>query len=204
MIISSVVCSAINRRNIQQRIMACMGISDFVLPFMRLTGFLWIPSSHPGSFGNEITCDVQGFLIVTTFIATTAYNAVLALYYLLIIRFNWQPSRLKSIEKWLYIVPLLIGLFFASLAVGFNVVNPPGNVHITNVCTVQVRYLDFYLDYDETNEEISNIIISVLWIIFPTTYLLIIVFNIICIITVYFHVRKTEMRSMKASLRNTL
>ena len=92
MIILSVFRSKTNRKNVQQKLMGFMSISDFLLPFLRLTGFLWIPSDHGLTYlGNDITCTIQGFLITTTFATTVGYNGCLAIYYLLIIKYNWKP-----------------------------------------------------------------------------------------------------------------
>ncbi|GFH44798.1 hypothetical protein CTEN210_01272 [Chaetoceros tenuissimus] len=199
MIILSVFRSKTNRKNVQQKLMGFMSISDFILPFLRLTGFLWIPSDHGLTYlGNDITCTIQGFLITTTFATTVGYNGCLAIYYLLIIKYNWKPRRIAGIEKWFYFAPPLNGLFWGLLAVAFNVENAPENYYATNFCTVQYD-LDFSKSDgpDDKAYKFQTRVITVLWALFAIMYLSIILLNIICIVTIYKHVKKTEMRSMR-------
>ncbi|GFH44737.1 hypothetical protein CTEN210_01211 [Chaetoceros tenuissimus] len=199
MIILSVFRSKTNSKNVQQKLMGFMSVSDFLLPFLRLTGFLWIPSDHGLTYlGNDITCTIQGFLITTTFATTVGYNGCLAIYYLLIIKYNWKPRRMAGIEKWLYFAPPLNGLFWGLLAVAFNVVNAPENYYAANFCSVKYD-LDFSKSDgpDDSAHKFQNRVITVLWPLFAIMYLSIILLNIICIVTIYKHVKKTEMKSMR-------
>lgn len=111
--------------------------------------------------------------------------------------FNFH-RRIAGIEKWFYFVPPLNGIFWGILAVGFNVENAPENYYASNFCTVQ-----YDLDFSKSNGpddkayKFQTRVVTVLWALFATMYLSIIVLNIVCIVTIYKHVKKTEIRSMR-------
>lgn len=201
MIMSSVFRSKKNRENVQQLVLGYMSICDFILAFLRLTGNLWLPSrAGPRHYGNEVLCDITGFLNITVFTGTVGYNGALALYYLLVIRYNWKQIRLEKIFKpYILLAPIINGIFWAALAVIWpDVVTISNGSKALGYCSVGV---DPERQGDPDYEFTENVV-GALWKSFPVMYSSIIVFNIICIIIVYQYVKKVDMNAARISMRN--
>lgn len=179
MIITSVLRSKQNRGNVQQRIIAGMSVCDLVCALVQLTGPLWFPGNDktPG-LGNDISCSIGGFILVTVQFATILYNDSLALYYLLIIKFNCSERRLKFLEKWFFhSIPIVWGFIISILAAATHGLNVwPG---WSSSCGVK---------YDKDEENSYN----ALYITCILTGLIALLFNITCLIMVYVHVRREE------------
>lgn len=113
------------------------------------------------------------------------------------------PRRIAGIEKWFYFAPPLNGIFWGLLAVAFNVENAPENYYATNFCTVQ-----YDLDFSKSNGpddkayKFQTRVVTVLWALFATMYLSIILLNIVCIRKIYNYVKETEMKSMRWQTAN--
>jgi len=56
--------------------------------------------------GTVGTCDVSGFIATIGVYGTPLYNCTLTTYFLIQIKYNWNISRIKHVEKWFHIVPL--------------------------------------------------------------------------------------------------
>jgi len=88
-----------------------LGLSTWPIP--RDSGVLW-------AVGNERTCSLQGFF--TQFGVTSSfYNASLAIYFLLVIKYGWKESRIRRIEPFLHALPLLWGFGTAATGLGMGV-----------------------------------------------------------------------------------
>jgi hypothetical protein len=73
-----------------------------------------------GASGNHGTCAASGFL--TQFIVSSPlYNATLAFYYLLMVRYNWKERDLVKIEPIIHGIPLCFGLGTAIAAAVLDV-----------------------------------------------------------------------------------
>ncbi|GFH54812.1 hypothetical protein CTEN210_11288 [Chaetoceros tenuissimus] len=197
MIISSVYRSFNNRRSMQQIILALMSIADFTLAFCRLTGFLWVPpheAATAGYFGNQTSCIIQGFILEVAFSASVGYNLALALYYLLVVKHSWKPKRLDTIKYWLYVLPVCNGFVWAILGVSLNLIHGPQGKYVEDICYVhQDRYAD-----EKDKKTFNNA--TIVWVCFATMYFVAIVCNIVCIIIVYRHVKRTERSSRRYSI----
>mmetsp|Transcript_35898 Transcript_35898/g.78650 ORF Transcript_35898/g.78650 Transcript_35898/m.78650 type:complete len:776 (+) Transcript_35898:89-2416(+) len=65
-----------------------------------------------GSRGNAASCTAQGFFIQLG--TTSAYiNCSLSIYYLLVIKYSWSERQMDKVKRWLFILPIIVGLGFA-------------------------------------------------------------------------------------------
>jgi hypothetical protein len=102
-----------------------MSICDFNTSFWYFLSTWPIPRGTANVFapsGTTASCTAQGFFIQFG-IATPLYNAALALYYLLIIRYQWKEKRMKKAEKYLHSVPLLWASGTSLAALGLTLLN---------------------------------------------------------------------------------
>jgi len=58
----------------------------------------------PMHFGNDTTCQLQGFLVQFGLQSSVGVDSVLSLTYLLMIRAQWKEEQLRKLEKWIHIV----------------------------------------------------------------------------------------------------
>jgi hypothetical protein len=72
--------------------------------------------SGPLAKGNIASCNFQGFLLQLA-VGAPLYNCSLALYYLLVIRFNWTNDQLVKIERYVhsFILAFMVGTSIAGL-----------------------------------------------------------------------------------------
>ena len=68
--------------------------------------------------GSDLTCKLQGFMIQLGF-TSTFYNFALALYFLLVICFNWKESQFKKYQRRIHVLLTLLGLGLAAGAIPF-------------------------------------------------------------------------------------
>ena len=69
-----------------------------------------VPSSIdvPGAAGNNTTCTIQGLMILLFAAASVFYNVELAIFYLLIVRYDYSDDSLRKLEPWFLVMPLLL------------------------------------------------------------------------------------------------
>ena len=89
-----------------------------------VTAFAWVFATGPidedqashveGAIGNERTCMAQAFFIQLGF-TSIFFNVSLALYYVLVIAYDWREFHLKQIRKYLLSLPVIVGF---GLAIG--------------------------------------------------------------------------------------
>jgi hypothetical protein len=121
-IIYDVLKNPIKRKKPYHRIVLGMSVIDCFSSF-----FLYFLSSWPEprgyhvyAYGNDATCDAQGFLGNIGIIGVPLYNCSLATFYLLVLKYEWTDGRMRRIEKWFHIIPWLISLSFSCVALAFN------------------------------------------------------------------------------------
>lgn len=118
---SSIIYYVLTRRRkgntvfLYHRIMLGMSCSDLVASIVYFLGTWLVPRGTEGRYGpvylasgNERTCDVSGFLVQFA-VCSPIYNGMLALYYLLLVRFKWTEQRLHKIEPLFHTVPICFG-----------------------------------------------------------------------------------------------
>ena len=108
--------NAEKRSKPKDRIVLSMSICDFLFCFFGpVLGLLMIPSDAlPGALGNQITCNIQGFIYMSSGGASSSYNVSLAINYLLLVKYGWSDERLKKAEPFLHLYPLLHGMMYIS------------------------------------------------------------------------------------------
>jgi hypothetical protein len=183
MIISSVLRSKQNRENVQQRILFCMSILDFLVALFKITGKLWTPETYLASgVGNQTSCRVSGFMNIFFPWASAIYNCSLATYYLLVIKCNWGPRRIKEIEKYLHIIPLTAGLSFAMAAAFVDAINPHAGVH----CALIPNFQKSPEHWKGALRVLAATSIGLI---------IIMVYNFLSMVVIYNHVRRVERKS---------
>ncbi|KAL7530998.1 hypothetical protein ACHAXR_003793 [Thalassiosira sp. AJA248-18] len=108
------------------RILLAMSIGDWVLSFSSFFLTTWpIPWWEEGVFankGNMATCQAQGFFVQLSALSSL-YNAYLATYYVLIVRYNWKEPDIKKFEYGAHIFTFLFSLGTAIAAVPLTLYN---------------------------------------------------------------------------------
>mmetsp|Transcript_37907 Transcript_37907/g.56733 ORF Transcript_37907/g.56733 Transcript_37907/m.56733 type:complete len:337 (+) Transcript_37907:360-1370(+) len=104
------------RLKLVNRIILGLSISDVVFSFAVAFLSTWpVPSNTAsnlvfGAAGNRATCRAQGFVDQWSGRSSYVYNAVLSIYYVLVVRFGIKEAMLKRWEWLMHLPPLLVGL----------------------------------------------------------------------------------------------
>jgi hypothetical protein len=113
----------------RHRLLAGMSVCDI------LSSSAWFLTSWPvpedtpfglWNVGNQQTCTAQGFFTHLA-IGTVIYNACLALYYLLVIRYGWKNKYIaKRIEPWMHFIAVGFALSTGVVGLALDLFNPFG------------------------------------------------------------------------------
>ena len=118
MIISQVTRSKINRSMPQQRIMLGSTIASLISSIVYMFNDLFFPGQLliPSS-GTTTTkpCTASAFLLQLGSSIGVIYHASLQLQYVLVIKYGWRESRIRKLEPYLHLVPIVFG-FGTSIA----------------------------------------------------------------------------------------
>ena len=88
-----------------------------------------IPEGTPGVYaavGTTGTCTAQGFFGEVGNVTTPTYNCMLCIYYMLIIRSGWSETKIRKIEPFLHVIPLVVGLTMGIAGLPLTLYNPSG------------------------------------------------------------------------------
>lgn len=77
------------------------------------------------AFGNSMTCNMQGFFI-QIYIVSSFYSVSLAIYYTVVLRYDWSEERVRRLEPYLHSVPLLWGVGTGIIGISLKLYNPAG------------------------------------------------------------------------------
>eukprot|EP00934_Nitzschia_sp_Nitz4_P007775 Nitzschia sp. Nitz4//scaffold55_size114948//6166//7777//NITZ4_003880-RA/size114948-exonerate_est2genome-gene-0.139-mRNA-1//-1//CDS//3329554467//7765//frame0 len=157
-------------------------------------------SGMPMAVGNQATCNFQGFLLQLA-IGAPLYNCSLALYYLLVIRYNWTNQQLAKIEIYVHASIIIF-------SVGTSIVGLPLTMYnqVTSVCWVIGSPPDCGHSSTITSDEECDrgdwawifgvaLFYGPLWVC--------VLLTVIAMCVIYFHVRATFQRSEQWTQRNT-
>mmetsp|Transcript_973 Transcript_973/g.1918 ORF Transcript_973/g.1918 Transcript_973/m.1918 type:complete len:358 (-) Transcript_973:128-1201(-) len=131
-ILTQILRNSSNRKTLQQQIVLCMSIldvvavasiisSDFMYPkdlprYYLIGGEVFLVSSK-FAMGNDVTHYINTFLMQLGLCAIL-YNAFLATYYLLSIKYHWSDERIKAIAPYIHMTVLVIG--FGNAILGYT------------------------------------------------------------------------------------
>ena len=110
------------------RIMVALSTSDIIYSF-----FTWLLTSWPFPKGSQmfargsvVFCDVAGFFHLMSIQSTPLLKCSLATYFLVQLKYNWVDSRIKALEKWLLVLPWIVGLIPGIVGLATKTLGPYG------------------------------------------------------------------------------
>ena len=112
------------------RIMAFMSAFDIISSIFIALGTIMMPSDSVFKYagpllGNQVTCQIQDWLILFGLSGSTSLNACLTWYFVCSIVFKMKASHIrKYIEPIMYIYTLIIALFVPSFFLSKDLLNP--------------------------------------------------------------------------------
>jgi hypothetical protein len=139
-IIQDIFKDATRRKPTRNRIMLLMSSCDFLTVFFSaIIGPAMVPkrTGVPGAVGNQLSCDVQGFLVYAAAAASGLYNVSLALCYLLIVRYEYSEEKLRTLQPYFLHIPPVASLLITIPGLPFGSYNFDG----TYQCYIQVSPL---------------------------------------------------------------
>lgn len=107
------------------RILLGMCVSDIISSICTVLGRLPAPPDvkYNAGLGNEALCSAQGFFYQTV-LTTVAYNSGLAIYFLLVVRYDWKERQIIKVERWIHVFAIALFLVSASVLAGLKLFNP--------------------------------------------------------------------------------
>jgi MFS family permease len=121
------------------RLMAFMSFFDIVSSIFIALGTIMLPSDTIYKFagpilGNDITCQIQGWLIVFGLVGATSLYASLAWYFVLKISFKLDANTVRRwIEPVMYCYTLILAIFVPTFYLYKNIFHP---TPYESVCTI--------------------------------------------------------------------
>ena len=129
-IIQHICRSEKRRRRVFHRLLCAMTIMDLVLSFNMFLTTWPIPSGRtmsPYAAGTDQTCRAVGFFVQGSLLSSAIYNAALTTYYFTTVRLGWPDSKIRlNLERWLHLIPLVIGWTSAVVGILLNLYGPTG------------------------------------------------------------------------------
>mmetsp|Transcript_26905 Transcript_26905/g.58834 ORF Transcript_26905/g.58834 Transcript_26905/m.58834 type:complete len:456 (+) Transcript_26905:511-1878(+) len=111
------------------RLILALSTFDIMASVVNIMSTWPIPEGTPGVYaavGTTATCTAQGFFGETGNMTTPMYNGMLCLYYMLIIRSGWSEMKIKRVEPYLHVLPLVVGLTMGIAGLPLTLYNPSG------------------------------------------------------------------------------
>jgi hypothetical protein len=113
----------------RHRLLAGMSVCDILSSSAWFLTSWPVPADFPFTIwnvGNERTCSAEGFFVHLA-IGTVIYNACLALYYLLVIRYEWKNDYIaKRVEPWMHFIAVGFALSTGVAGLALDLFNPVG------------------------------------------------------------------------------
>ena len=93
-----------------KRIIFGLSIMDIIQSIAMIAGPFSLPSKNEGvlwSYGNQATCDTQGFFLHVGFAGVPMYMLTLTVYYLNTVKFNMKDKEFsRRLEPWLHFMSI--------------------------------------------------------------------------------------------------
>ena len=115
-IIVKVLRSSRRRSRSRHRLLVGMSFCDCFYSFAFFLSSWPSPVGTPGvkfAVGNTTTCTIQGFFGNFN-IAVALYNTSLAIYYLMIVRYKFNPEQMLKVEWVMHIIPFSYSILFGT------------------------------------------------------------------------------------------
>lgn len=77
----------------------------------------------PGGVGNQQTCTAQAFFRQAV-LATVVYSCVLAIYYLLVIKYSMKERKILKYEKFMHAAPIIVWVGTGAVGIAFKIFSP--------------------------------------------------------------------------------
>lgn len=117
------------RTSTKNRIVLLMSVCDLLMSFFgAIIGTTLVPAGMgvPGAVGNQATCTLQGFMVSASASASATYNVSLAICYLFMIRYDYTDERLRQLELYFLLTPLILSLMYSIPGIFLQVYNFDG------------------------------------------------------------------------------
>lgn len=111
------------------RVILSMSICNFFYAFALFLSMWPTPSQEENVWGNVGTqgfCTCQGFFVQFDLMGTMLWSLTLAVFYLLVVRYNWKDQQLEKLEKWLHGGIWMIALGLAIAPIPLKMYNHSG------------------------------------------------------------------------------
>lgn len=177
-LIVSIFRSSEKLKTVFRRLIFSLSVFDIIQSFSQVLSSAPMPKGTQwGAIGNETTCDLQGFFTVFGICGTGMYTLSLAIYSLLVVKFEKSEAKIKKhAEPFLHAFPILYSLTVSIVMYATNNYNT-----VEFSCWIGPKPLN--CDDDSEVECLSSgnaNILMLIGITFPT----LVVFAVNCIILV--------------------
>jgi hypothetical protein len=187
-----------NGLSTRHRLLAGMGVCDIISSAAWFLTSWPVPEDLPfglWNVGNRQTCSAQGFFIHLG-IGTITYNACLALYYLLVIRYGYKNEYIaKRVEPWMHFVAVGFALSTGVASLALNIFNPIGfgySCYITSPPPICAQHTGDRSPTDCIHGDHANIYLIAFWV---GPACCIIAFLVVTLFLVYWKIRTVESSS---------
>ena len=122
--------NTLKRNSIFHRIMLGLSTFDCIASFVNIMSTWPTPSDQSNTIflasGTTETCTAQGFFNEFGNITTPLYSAVLCVWYLLILKYNWSEEDCKKYEPFFHAIPISVGFSMAIAGLPLTLYNNSG------------------------------------------------------------------------------
>ena len=116
-ILQSIWRDSKRRSQVKDRVMFCLCIADILYSFQWFFGHWMVPRGQgPGAVGTIGTCTLNGILGFWFGPASQMYSSHLALCYLLVYGLGYMEDRMRKLQPYLLISPIVVPFFLITLA----------------------------------------------------------------------------------------
>lgn len=115
-------------KRLYHRLIMAISAASLILSVTQIFGTFTIPSKYQNlylwAYGNELSCQVQGFISFGTSVSTMLYYVALSLYALLSIHYDFSQDKYIGFEKWIHLAALSIPTILSSILIKLRMFNP--------------------------------------------------------------------------------
>jgi hypothetical protein len=165
----------------------CLAIINAMLMIGATAADKLMQPAEWGAMGTMATCNAQGVICTFASMATFALDVFLSIAYVLIIRYNWSPSRLRRLETYMHATVWPIALTLAVPPLFLELYNPG-----LGFCYPHAAPLNCIEDECIRGQQLTGFIFgSLMMLVLAADVLL----SIACMISIYLHAKRLEARN---------